>query len=28
MAEAVFLGIRRYFSQNPPLARDRLVQNP
>jgi N-acetylmuramoyl-L-alanine amidase len=28
MAEALFQGIRRYFSQNPPLARDRLVQNP
>ncbi len=28
MAEAVFLGIRNYFSKNPPLARDRLVQNP
>jgi N-acetylmuramoyl-L-alanine amidase len=27
MAEAVFTGIKRYFSQNPPLARDRLVQN-
>jgi len=27
MAEAVFLGIKRYFSRNPPLARDRLVQN-
>jgi N-acetylmuramoyl-L-alanine amidase len=28
MAEAVLAGIKRYFSQNPPLARDRLVQNP
>ncbi|MBI3041835.1 MAG: N-acetylmuramoyl-L-alanine amidase [Betaproteobacteria bacterium] len=28
MAEAVFQGIKRYFAQNPPLARDRLVQNP
>ena len=28
MAEAVFQGIKRYFSQNPPLARDRLVANP
>jgi len=27
MAEAVFLGIKRYFSRNPPLARDRLVTN-
>ena len=27
MAEALFQGIRRYFSQNPPLARDRLVQS-
>ena len=28
MAEAVFQGIKRYFAQNPPLARERLVQNP
>jgi len=28
MAEAVFQGIRSYFSKNPPLARDRFVQNP
>ena len=28
MAEAVFQGIKRYFAANPPLARDRLVQNP
>jgi N-acetylmuramoyl-L-alanine amidase len=28
MAEAVFQGIRNYFSKNPPLSRDRLVQNP
>jgi N-acetylmuramoyl-L-alanine amidase len=28
MAEAVFQGIRAYFSKNPPLARDRLVSNP
>ncbi|HUF80560.1 MAG TPA: N-acetylmuramoyl-L-alanine amidase [Burkholderiales bacterium] len=28
MAEAVFNGIKAYFSKNPPLARDRLVQNP
>ena len=27
MAEAVFQGIKRYFAANPPLARDRLVQN-
>lgn len=27
MAEAIFSGIRRYFSRNPPLARDRLVMN-
>jgi N-acetylmuramoyl-L-alanine amidase len=25
LAEAVFQGIKRYFSRNPPLARDRLV---
>ena len=28
MAEAVFQGIKAYFSKNPPLSRDRLVQNP
>ena len=28
MAEAIFAGIKRYFARNPPLARDRLVQNP
>jgi N-acetylmuramoyl-L-alanine amidase len=28
MAEAVFQGIKRYFSANPPLARDRLVAVP
>jgi len=28
MAEAVFTGIRNYFAKNPPLARERLVQNP
>ncbi len=28
MAEAVFQGIRNYFSKNPPLSRERLVQNP
>jgi len=27
MAEAIFQGIKRYFSANPPLARDRLVQS-
>ncbi len=27
MADAIFSGIRRYFSRNPPLARDRLVLN-
>lgn len=26
MAEAVFAGIKRYFAQNPPLARDRVAQ--
>jgi N-acetylmuramoyl-L-alanine amidase len=26
MAEAVFTGIKRYFAQNPPLARDRVAQ--
>jgi N-acetylmuramoyl-L-alanine amidase len=25
MAEAVFAGIKRYFAQNPPLARDRVA---
>jgi len=28
MANAVFLGIKRYLSQNPPLARTRLARNP
>ncbi len=28
MADAMFQGIRSYFSKNPPLARDRLVQYP
>ena len=28
MAEALLTGIRNYFAKNPPLARDRLVQNP
>ena len=27
MAEAIFGGIKRYFSKNPPLARDQLVLN-
>ena len=27
MAETIFAGIKRYFSSNPPLARDRLAQN-
>ncbi|HXF65871.1 MAG TPA: N-acetylmuramoyl-L-alanine amidase, partial [Burkholderiales bacterium] len=27
MAEAIFNGIRRYFAQNPPLSRERLVSN-
>ena len=27
MAEALVAGIRNYFSKNPPLARERLVQN-
>ena len=27
MADAVFTGIKRYFSKNPPLARDRLAQS-
>jgi N-acetylmuramoyl-L-alanine amidase len=26
-ADAIFGGIKRYFSKNPPLARDRLVLN-
>ena len=28
MAEAIFAGIKRYFAKNPPLARERLAQNP
>jgi N-acetylmuramoyl-L-alanine amidase len=28
MAEAIFSGIRRYFSKNPPLTREQLVLNP
>ena len=28
MAEAVLSGIKRYFARNPPLARDRMAQNP
>lgn len=27
MAEAIFSGIKRYFSKNPPLAREQLVLN-
>ena len=27
MADAVFQGIKRYFSKNPPLSRDRIVLN-
>ncbi len=27
MADAVLAGIKRYFSANPPLARERMVQN-
>jgi N-acetylmuramoyl-L-alanine amidase len=27
MADALLVGIKRYFSMNPPLARDRLVMN-
>jgi hypothetical protein len=25
MADALLVGIKRYFAKNPPLARDRLV---
>ena len=28
MAEAIFIGIKRYFAKNPPLARDRIAMNP
>ncbi len=28
MAEALVAGIRNYFAKNPPLARERMVQNP
>lgn len=28
VAEAIFQGIKRYFSKNPPLARERVAQNP
>ena len=28
MADAIVSGIRRYFAQNPPLARGRLALNP
>jgi len=27
MAEAIFAGIKRYFSANPPLSRERMAQN-
>jgi N-acetylmuramoyl-L-alanine amidase len=28
MADAIFTGIKRYFSKNPPLAPDRVATNP
>lgn len=28
MAEAIFQGIKRYFSKNPPLTRERVARNP
>lgn len=28
MANAIFAGIKRYFAQNPPLARERIAQVP
>ena len=28
MAEAVLAGIKRYFSRNPPLSRDKIATNP
>ncbi len=28
MADAIFTGIKRYFSKNPPLAPDRIATNP
>ena len=28
MADAILAGIRRYFAQNPPLARARVARNP
>jgi N-acetylmuramoyl-L-alanine amidase len=28
MAEAILAGIKRYFAQNPPLARARVAGNP
>jgi N-acetylmuramoyl-L-alanine amidase len=28
MADAILIGIKRYFSSNPPLARDRVALNP
>jgi N-acetylmuramoyl-L-alanine amidase len=28
MADAIFIGIKRYFAKNPPAARDRIALNP
>ena len=28
MADAILAGIKRYFAQNPPLARARVAANP
>jgi hypothetical protein len=28
MADAILAGIKRYFAQNPPLARARVARNP
>ena len=28
VADAIFIGIKRYFAKNPPLARDRVALNP
>ena len=28
VADAIFVGIKRYFAKNPPLARDRVALNP
>ena len=27
VADAIFIGIKRYFAKNPPLARDRVAFN-